>query len=461
MRNTLLLTMAALYVTACAATAPAPATIPTPQPAAAAGPSAAQLDANHFREELEQAYAHIVARSGDQAAAHAPTVDLEAAASIDIPQHRTIDSAVRLFSVDMKDSIQASLLRSARYKKLIDKALAEQNLPKGLAYLPVIESAYETRLTSRAGAHGIWQFMPETAREYGLRVDWWVDERADPERSTRAAAAYLKDLYRMFNDWSLTLAAYNCGPGRVQRALNETGHSTFWQLLDDAALPKETRGYVPTFFATLLIASDPETYGFELGKPRDPEEKRVEVRGPLSLDYIAEAIGVDDGLLRELNPSLRRGVVPPGRASVRVPAKAAEVLAARADTLRQDDAYVKFCAFTLRDGDSLKRLARALGTSADTLLAMNNLDSDNQVGAGDTVYLPVRERELGALLTHSEDETFYYAVKKGDTLYSIAKQNGLSVSELRELNDLSKDASIHAGQKLRVTAPRVLSAGGM
>ncbi|MBV8518259.1 MAG: transglycosylase SLT domain-containing protein [Acidobacteria bacterium] len=458
MRNTAMLSMVALYAVACASSAPAPKVLPT---AAAAPKVSSQIDADEYRRELEAAYAQIVARANDKVPANAPAVDLEAAASIPIPQHRTIDAAVRLFSVDMKDSIQTSLIRSARYKKLIDKALADQNLPKGLAYLPVIESAYVPTLTSTAGAHGIWQFMPETAREYGLRVDWWVDERADPERSTRAAAAYLKDLYRMFDDWALTVAAYNCGPGRVKRSLAENGATTFWELQENAALPKETRGYVPTFFATLLIASDPQTYGFTLGKATDLDEKRVDVRGPVSLQYISEAVGVDPEVLRALNPSLRRGVVPPGRASVVVPSKAAETLAARADTLRQEDAYVQFCSFTLRDGDNVKRLARKLGTTPETLLAINDLDEAARVGAGDTIYVPVRARELGALLAHSDDEEFYYAVRKGDTLYSIAKKNGLSVAELRELNDLSKSATIHKGQRLRVSAPRTLTAGGM
>ena len=459
MRNTLFLTVVALYSVACATTAP------TPQPTGTAdGPRARRsttLDAEQFRKDLDEAYTRILARS-DKPAPDAPVVDVEAAASIPIPQHRTIDSALRLFTVDMKDSIQTSLLRSARYRGLIDKALADQQLPKGLAYLPVIESAYMTTLTSRAGAHGIWQFMPETAREYGLRVDWWVDERADPDRSTRAAAAYLKDLYRMFDDWALALAAYNCGPNRVRRSLDDYGATTFWELLDASALPKETRGYVPTFYATLLIASDPETYGFVLGKKVDRDnEKRVDVRGPVSLDYIAEVTGVDQDVLREMNPALRRGVVPPGRATLRVPANVAETLAARADTLRQDDAYMKVCTFTLREGDSIKRLARAVGAKPETLLAMNDLDSANDVRRGDTIYLPVRARELGALLANSNNRAFYYAVKKGDTLYSIAKRHGLSVAELRELNDLSKKASLHVGQKLRVTAPRTMTAGGM
>lgn len=453
MRNTFLLSVVALYSVACATSAPAPAVAP-PAPSVTA-----QIDADRFRTELEAAYTHILARTDVTTPPEdAPLVDIDAAASIPIPEHRTIDSAVRLFSGRMKDSIQASLIRSAKYKNLIDKALAEQKLPKGLAYLPVIESAYLPTLTSRAGAHGIWQFMPETAREYGLRVDWWVDERADPERSTRAATAYLKDLHRMFDDWALALAAYNCGPGRVRRTLKEAGASTFWQLLEEGRLPKETRGYVPTFYATLLIASDPETYGFELEKPFDMDGKQVDVRGPVSLAYIAEAIGVDEDLLKEMNPALRRGVVPPGRAAVRVPDKHAETLVARADTLREEDAYVKYCRFTVRDGDTIVKLARKIGAKPETIRAMNGLGANDRVRPGKSIYLPVRARELVALLSQSES---FYAVKKGDTLYSIAKRNDLSVDELCDLNDLSRKTTLRIGQKLRVSAPRALTAGGM
>jgi peptidoglycan lytic transglycosylase D len=461
MRNTLLLAGVAFYGIACASSTPLPKVAPA-IPAAAA--PRAPFDADAFRAELENAYTQILSRNTadpGKLPEDASIVDVEAAASIPIPEHRTINSAVRLFSVDMKDSIQTSLLRSARYRKLIDKALEEQKLPKGLAYLPVIESAYMPTLTSRAGAHGIWQFMPATAREYGLRVDWWVDERADPEHSTRAAAIYLRDLYRMFDDWSLALAAYNCGPGRIRRTLDQAGATTFWELLDAGLLPKETRGYVPTFFATLLIASDPDAYGFRLGELTEHDEKRVDVRGPVSLAYIAEAIGVDEDVLQEMNPALRRGVVPPGRASVRVPSKSAETLQARADTLRDDDAYVKFCSFRVRKGDTVQRLARAIGTKAETILAMNNLDEEERLRAGQPIYLPVRASELGTLLAHSDDREIFYAVRKGDTLFSIAKKNGLTVAELRELNDLRKNATLRKGQKLRVSAPRTMTAGGM
>jgi membrane-bound lytic murein transglycosylase D len=448
------LLLLALVCAACASTAPSPATLP----AAPAIASASQTsDAGEFRKDLEEAYARIVARETARPQS-APAVDLEAAASIPIPDNRFVRNAVALFSGNLRSDIQTYLTRSAKYKKMIDRALTDAGLPKALAYLPVIESGYSPTLTSSVGARGVWQFMSETAREYGLRVDWWVDERADPERSTRAAALYLKDLYREFNDWPLTLAAYNAGPGRIRRALSTSGGATFWDLYEAAAIPKETRGYVPTFYATLLIASDPATYGFQLAQPDDPEIRRVEIEGPVSLGTIAEAAGVDPDMLRSMNPAFRRGVLPPGRSAVRIPARAAETIASRAATLKNDDAEIEVCSFTLREGDSLRRLARLMGVKVETLVAMNDLRSPDAAGAGDSVYLPVRARDLGAIL---QQQNIEYAVQKGDTLFSIAKKHNLTVEELRDLNDLPRGESLHRGQRLRVNAPRGLSAGGM
>lgn len=435
------------------------ATTPHPiAPAAAPIPVAGERAGAEFRETgraLEEAYQSIVAKEAHPLPAQ--PVDLEAGISIPIPDHPSIRSAVTLFSKSLKPSVQESLIRSGRYRKLIEKALEEYHLPAALAYLPVIESAYIPTLTSRAGAHGIWQFMPETAREYGLRVDWWVDDRADPERSTRAAAAYLKDLYRQFNDWSLALAAYNAGPNRIRRAMAATGSTTFWQLLEQTAVPRETRGYVPTFFATLLIAGDPAAYGFRLGDPLTLDAERVEVEGPLSLRFLAEAAQIDEALLRELNPSLRHAMVPPGRSSIRIPSRAVPSVTARARTMRNDDSSIALCSFTLREGDSLKKIARAVGTSIDTILAMNGR-RESDLGEGDTIYLPVRARELGAMLNQT---VAIYSVRKGDTLYSIARSHHLTVAELLDLNDLPKHHSLHPGERLRTSSARALAAGGM
>ena len=445
-KTRLVATCAAAILCAACATTPAPAVKPqslvlSPQ----------SSDAADFHQALDEALAGIQSREAKPVISALPAVDIDAGLSMDIPDVPAVRSAVSLFSKELRGDIQSYLTRSGKYKKMIDKVLADAGLPRGLAYLPVIESGYSTTMTSRAGARGVWQFMGETAREYGLRVDWWVDERCDPERSTRAAAQYLQDLYREFNDWPLVLAAYNAGPGRIRRALTNSGASTFWEVAD--VVPKETRGYVPTFYATLAIASDPTAYGFRLGQDEVFDAKRVEVEGPLSLKYLAAVANVNEDVVRDLNPAYRRGVVPPGRAVVRVPAKALDAVASRATTMKNEDADVAICSFTLREGDSVKKLARAIGTDVDTILAMNQIRG---AGEGDTVYLPVRARDLGTLLNA---EAVYYAVRKGDTLYSIAKAHRLTVDELRDLNDLSAHTKLHSGQKLRVNAPRTVTAG--
>ena len=443
---------ATLLSLACASAPP-----PAPKPVPVVASSTIKADFDSAKRDYEQVYAEILAH--EQKPLNLPVVDVEAVKSIPVPEHHSINSAVALFSNEMHGDIQIYLTRSSRYRALIEKTLAEHDLPKGIAYLPVIESGYSPTMTSRSGAHGIWQFMPDTAREYGLRVDWWVDERADPELSTRAAAQYIKDLYREFNDWSLALAAYNCGPGRVRRALAETGSATFWDLVEQGAVPKETRGYVPTFFATLIIAGDPTSYGFKLDPDQTSDAKEVELEGPVSLRYLASIASIDESQLKSLNPEYRHAVLPPGRATVRVPAKAVDAVKARAATLKNDDESMAVCSFTMRQGDSLKRLARAIGSDVDTILAMNNLSSSKKAREGVTLYHPVRARELGSLLAHVDDEV-YYAVKRGDTLYSIAKKHHLSVEELMDLNDLRKGHKLHAGEKLRVSAPRALTAGG-
>ena len=449
-----LLPMAALVCASCVSSTP-------PQPSSVSTPvaEAVRAEESEFRRDLEEAYNEIVER--ERTPRGGPQADLEAAVSMPIPDHRTIQGAVSYFSTRLRDKIQTSLLRSARYRLMIDRALEEHGLPKALAYLPVIESAYIPTLTSRVGAHGIWQFMPETAREYGLRVDWWVDERADAELATRAAASYLKDLYRQFEDWPLALAAYNCGPGRVRRALNRTGASSFWELLEMSAVPKETRGYVPTFYATIMIASDPDAYGFRLDPPAAADEHAIEIEGPVTLEYLAEVAAIDEQLLREMNPSFHRGLVPPGTTKVRVPSVAAATLAQAASRVREEDPRIAVAAFTVRKGDTVAKLARKLGTKAATILDMNGLRSADLLRPGRSIYLPVQARKLGTLLRHADDKGVFYTVRKGDTLYSIAKAHNLHLSDIRELNELAPSSVLKPGQKLRVSPPRGLTAGGM
>lgn len=394
-----------------------------------------------------------------------PAFDAEAIASIEIPSHPSVDSAIRYFSTGLKKSIQTSLTRSAKYKTSIDQILDQHGVPRAFAYLPVIESAYLPHLTSKAGARGMWQFMPATAREYGLRVDWWVDERIDVEKSTWAAARYLRDLHRMFADWPLVLAAYNAGPGRVRRTLREHEATSFWQLLDKSALPKETRGYVPTFFATVAIVGNPERFGFELHTPfegTDTDWDTVEIHGPLSLEFLGELCGAPLDALKAENGIYHRGIVPPGPNRVRVPRKAVAGIRERAESLHQEDPIVEVASYTLKPGESVTDLSKSIGVSVDDVLAMNRT-RDDRFGPGDSVYFPVRQTTLSSRLldrraTPSSD---LYVVSKGDTLYSIAKRYSLTLDQLRTINDLPGDAVIQPGQRIRVSAQGGTTAGGM
>lgn len=443
-----------LALAACA-TATAPHARVAPATAAQSVAPDLARDSADLADALANAHDLIVSRASGKT--KAPIVDADAAISMPVPDHRTVRGALAYFSTDLHDSIQVSLLRSARYRAMIEKVLDDHRLPRGLAYLPVIESAYLPTLTSRAGAHGIWQFMPDTAREYGLRVDWWIDERADPEKSTRAAAAFLRDLHAKFNDWPLALAAYNCGPGRVKRALDNTGATTFWQLLDQTALPKETRGYVPTFFATILIASDPPAYGFQLTETTANDDARVEVQGPLSLEYLAEVANLDLAEVRERNPQYRRGILPPGRTTVKLPKDAAQKIAAQAASLRDEDPHVAVATFTLRRGDTLKRIARSLGVSESDILAMN---ARGTIRPGDSIYLPVKQREVSSLLAHrGESAARFHTVVKGDTFYSISRNHGLTVEELFDLNQFSGNHVLHPGERVRVSTGASVTGG--
>lgn len=449
-----LLVVLPLLLSACISAGPAKNGISTAPKAISPD---AKAEVEELRASLEQAIAIMESRSSIAPA----VVDADATLSMEIPEHRTIHGAVNYFSTALKDSIQASLIRSSNYREMIVSVLDREKLPRGLAYLPVIESAYKPTLTSKAGAHGIWQFMPATAREYGLRVDWWVDERADAEKSTVAAAKYLRDLYREFGDWPLALAAYNCGQGRVRRTMNEREASTFWELLEQSALPKETRGYVPTFYATLLIVSDPEAHGFRLEKAKNPEIEKVPIEGPVTIAHIADAIGVDRTLLKDLNPAYRRGVLPPGISPVRVPPKHAAELRASAERLKFDDVNLPFATFTTRSGDTIERLAMLVGADPEDVRSMNG--RRNVLRTGESIYLPVSESRLARLLSEDRERASrkYHLVKKGDTLYSIAKKHDLSIEELAEINDFKATRKLKPGEKVRVRSSQPLTAGGM
>src|SRR3954466_224485 len=210
-----------------------------------------------------------------------------------------------------RNTLQHAWTRGGRYREMIARVLKEEGVPQDLIYLAEAESGFVPLALSRAGARGMWQFMASRASGYGLERNWWVDERQDPEKSTRAAARHLKDLYNQFGDWYLAMAAYNSGPGNVQQAVKRTGYADFWQLYQRNVLPKETRNYVPIIVAVTIMAKNPGQYGlddinFETPTPYET----VKIDYPVDLRLVAQCIDVPLSDLQDLNPSLLRLITP-------------------------------------------------------------------------------------------------------------------------------------------------------
>jgi len=233
--------------------------------------------------------------------------------------HPRVDDFVARFQTDLRGFFGRALERSARYVPRMSSILQKEGVPPELAYLPLIESGFQIRAVSRAGAVGPWQLIPGTGRRYGLRIDSYVDERRDPVKSTQAAARYLKDLHEMFGDWHLSLAAYNTGEGNISRIIDAGLAGDFWEMSDEGYLYRETENFVPEFLAALHIAETPEAYGFESPEAEPVRYDLVAVRRPLPLATVARLSGATAEEIKDLNPALHRGVVPPQGYTVRLP----------------------------------------------------------------------------------------------------------------------------------------------
>jgi len=287
--------------------------------------------------------------------------------------------------------VELWMSRSGRYLAMIQEVFRNQGLPTDLAFTAMIESGFNPRAVSRVGAKGLWQFMAPTARRYGLRVDRWVDERLDPEKSTVSAAAYLRDLYRQFGAWELAQAAYNAGEVVVSRAIRVTGSSDFWALTRTEYLRRETREFVPAIQAATLIGRDPDQYGFEVGGEPWDDTERISVPPSTDLRRLSTVAGISPAMLRALNPTLVRGVTPPGtRWEIRVPAGTREgVLAALAP--RRSVGIAKARAprhaaaeiHVVRPRETVTSIAKRYGLSVKEVLRWNSLESQDPIRPGD------------------------------------------------------------------------------
>lgn len=397
---------------------------------------------------------------------------------IDIPQNDRVLSAVELLQGRLHDYVQESLERGAKYLPMIQNVFRAEGLPLDLAFIPIIESGFKTNALSRASAKGPWQFMIPTAKDHGLKTNWFIDERSDFEKSTVAAAKYLKLLAKLFdNDWHLVLAAYNGGQGRVQRAMSRAGIDDFWRLTETQKfLPKETREYVPLILAAMVVGRNPAQYGFELATAEALTYEKVPVPKPIDLRRVAEWTGASLDEIQALNPELRRGITPIryDDYEIKVPTGTGEQFRSRLASASADEMNtLKWHG--VRRGETLATIARKLRVSTSELAAANNLSTKSRVRAGQSLIIPRlpttllatgAERAAPAVAaarpvsgtatmpavsraSAATTAPTYYKVKRGDTLFKIARLFNTTVDKIKSWNRL-RGSAIMPGTRLLV-----------
>lgn len=361
--------------------------------------------------------------------------------------------------------------RSGRYLPMMRQIFRDQGLPQDLVNLAYVESAFNYRAYSKAKASGLWQFIKPTGNRYGMKVNYWLDERRDPEKATKGAAAYLRDLYGMFHSWPLALAAYNAGEQRVLRAIDTQGTTDFWSL----RLPKETELFVPAFMAATIIAKDPGRYGFAAPVEESWEVERVTVPGAIELRSVARVVGVSSDLIRNLNPALMRGVTPvtSARHEIYLPPGSKDILLANLDQLprysHREPLRAAEKRHQVRRGETLASIALRHQMTAAGLASLNGVKVGDRLKVGTWLQLPpatpAHEKVVAAARgadsgsraaavkkTVPASRSDVYIVKYGDTLWKIARIYGVRPENLRQWNDLKPQAKLKPGLTLQVAA---------
>jgi membrane-bound lytic murein transglycosylase D len=344
--------------------------------------------------------------------------------------------------------------RSGKYRPHIVAALKEAGLPEELSWLPLIESGFKVKALSRSRALGLWQFIPSTGYKFGLKRDKLIDERMDPMKSTRAAIDYLKELHAIFGDWTTVLAAYNCGEGRVLNVIrrqNVNYLDNFWDLYE--RLPRETARYVPRFLATLHILDQPEMYGLNLTEVDMPlQHETVTISKQVHLKDVARSIGVEEKALSELNPELRYKISPKDSYPLKVPAYKSDVLLAQLDQIRVSSPPTRASVYhRVRPGESLSLIAKKYRSSVARIMRANNLRRSNYIVAGRLLKIPQRgyRYQPRKIPKPKYGRSVVHVVRKGDSLWTIAKQYGTTTKKIQHLNHLTR-TNLHKGQILTI-----------
>jgi membrane-bound lytic murein transglycosylase D len=400
---------------------------------------------------------------------------------IPIPLNDRVLAFIELFQGRLHSFLEEGMRRGSQYLPMIQNVFRAEGLPLDLAYVPLVESAFKPNALSRANAKGVWQFMRGTGVENGLRQDWYIDERSDPEKATVAAAKYLRTLARIFDgDWHLALASYNGGPGRLQRAVKATQVDDFWSLAaKQKVLPRETRDYVPMILAAIVIARNPAQYGFDFEVEAPHAYETVRLPRPVDLRRVAEWTDSTIDQIQVLNPELRRWTTPVNDEAypLKVPMGTADTVRARLDeTAGPDLASLNW--YTVKNGDTLATIARKLRVSRTDLAEANYLKVTAGVAVGKRLMVPHEATVLMAArtnrtvpmadsralasdtvvpavasATNSDRVRVFYEVKRGDTLASIARIFRTTVTSLQTWNRIPGD-QIQAGQRLTIFTVR-------
>ncbi|MBI5267878.1 MAG: LysM peptidoglycan-binding domain-containing protein [candidate division Zixibacteria bacterium] len=368
-----------------------------------------------------------------------------------VSMNERVRSSMIYFQTQARDAFARYLSRIRRYEWLYNQTIDKYGLPRDLIYLSLVESGFNTNAYSWARAMGLWQFIASTGRLYGLQRNWWVDERKDPIKATDAACRMLRDLYQQFGDWELAMAAYNGGPGRIQRTTARQGTRDFWKL----QLKRQTMDYVPLIYAAAIIAKDPAKYGFgDVIYEPAVQWDTLTVTKSLDLRAVAEVVGCSLEDIKSLNPELLRNSTPPRVKNylLKVPKGKSEVLMASLESMSSPKES-NLVHHSIRRGETVGTIASKYGVSQYAILEANNMSRGTQIIAGKELIVPVPlDRYLDA---PPVDRRQYatnnvYEIRSGDNLWDIARSFGTTVDAIRRINYLERGSRIYVGQKLRI-----------
>ncbi|WP_045475280.1 LysM peptidoglycan-binding domain-containing protein [Winogradskyella sp. PG-2] len=388
---------------------------------------------------------------------------LNARTPFNVEYNRSLESVIKRYLKHRRTSLERLMGLSHFYFPMFETEFDNYNIPLEMKYLSIVESALKPRARSRVGATGLWQFMFATGKEHKLDVSSYVDERRDPIKSTTAAAQYLSRLYRIFGDWDLALAAYNSGPGNVNKAIRRSGgYKNYWNIRQN--LPRETAGYVPAFLATMYIFEFAEEHGFKPERPtfQHIQTDTIHVKQMITLDQVAETTGVKIEELQFLNPSYKLDIIPKikGKTYVlRLPREAVGIFVANEDKI-YDFAKAEFnkrekplpqlfnadtkVRYRVRNGDYLGKIARKYGVRVSQIKRWNGLRSNNlKIGQRLTIYprnpsTSTSSKPVKKVVNTAGKTT--YKVQSGDSLWTIAQNfSGVSVQNIKDWNDISSN----------------------